>query len=609
MIDCALINTPLSSPLHAQANLPFLAGYLKQRGFTVRSFDTNIRFFRWFLAPRAFDCRELPFRQDPVRLLAFYNTMEEALAEACRPYRGLHVDLRSVRLAYDRVQFADVRRALDDAEANPFIRFYDEWIETELRPLDPRVIGISITFQDHIIAAFTLASRLRRKLPAARLVLGGQIVTRCYDTLASAESLLPYWDDLIAWDGEQPMADLLDRLLHHTTSDLVNVLERGGDPATMERGRQAFAPDNVDVPDFEDIRFEDYFFPEFLVPLQTSRGCYGTCEFCAIPAGSNLGFRQRSVPRIIHDIEEVQKLTASRYGRPATYFKFMDDTSSPATLGRLADAIALRGLDAKWETFTRMEAPFDDPAFMARLHRGGCRKLMWGLETNDPDILASMAKRRRAVSSTAVLDAAHRAGIMNFVFVLVGFPGETEAQRDALADYIIANPAIHVLTLATFDLTKRSRMQERFDATNPWGLECGPASDFEVRLPYTVRGQNWKRTIVAAAQRMLVKINGARPDIGFASLLPDQVRGILTDLHGNTWGKQFLGAFGEGRIRDLLLATERYAEAFDHLEEIDLSGLPETLKREHPRVREDIEAIERAIHRRRRYEDTRTDSI
>ena len=93
------------------------------------------------------------------------------------------------------------------------------------------------------------------------------------------------------------------------------------------------------------------------------------------------------------------------------------------------------------------------------------------------------------------------------------------------------------------------------------------------------------------------------------SLFPDQVRGLLCELYGNNWGKKFLSDFGEDNIRAMLLATEQYIDRFAEAEEIDLSGLPEPIKREHARVSEDIEAIAAAIRRRKEYEHRRMDQV
>ena len=96
MMDSILINVPVSSPLHPQANLPFLKGFLTQKGFKVKIFDTNIRFFNWMLSDYQFDIKKQLYIENPVALLDLYNKIEDALSKKCREYIDLTVDLRTI---------------------------------------------------------------------------------------------------------------------------------------------------------------------------------------------------------------------------------------------------------------------------------------------------------------------------------------------------------------------------------------------------------------------------------------------------------------------------------------------------------------------------------
>lgn len=611
-LDSVLLTVPLSSPLHPKANMPFLKGYLKQNGFKTRVFDSNIDFFTWMLKDYDYDLRDPKFIDNPVALLSFYSEVEGWLAKECEQYDGLHIDLRTISYKYNRTYFDEVLKAIKDEKANPMIAFYNQYLDEKVVPHNPSIIGIGVTFQDNIIAAFTLADRVREKLPNAKIVFGGQMITRCYDLMCNKGSFDHLWDYLSLWDGEIPLVQLHQKLLRGEDVELDNIISI--ENKSLERVGRHFAACDFDEtihPDFEDYDFDAYLFPEMLIPLQTARGCYGQCEFCAIPRGSNDGFRERSVEKIISDIKYVQELTEHKFGRKATYFKFMDDTSSPRTLTGIAKEIIRQKIDAKWETYVRMETPFQDEERMKILYEGGCRKLMWGLETNDPEVLKSMNKKVKAVSTSKVLDTAYNAGILNFVFVLIGFPGETDEQREQLVDFISRKESVNVLTVATFDVTKHSPIQASLNQGNPFGLECEEPVDFEVRLPYTLHGENWKKKIVAYAHRFMVDVTRARPDIALVSLFPDQVRGILTERHDNRWGKTFLKDYGEENITQLLNATEEYIDAFEENDssEIELSYLPDPLKREHFRTKQDIEAIQEAIKRRKKYESKRSDSI
>lgn len=607
MTDTLLVNPPLSSPLHPQLNLPLLKAYLRDDGFPARVVDANLRFFQEFMGdfPRL---EQQAWDDNPLSLLAYYNDLEKRLFARSQDWEGLQVGLRSLGMKHDRVYFDSVLAALDDKAANPFIDFWDRLIEAELADGGAGIVGIAITFQDQIIPAYTLARRLRLHRPGAVIVLGGQIITRCHDSLVHHAGLCALSDHLVLWDGEEPLLALHRRLLRgDATADLTNVIESRTGQGRIER-TAATPSRGIPRPDFSDLDFAAYLLPEPLVPLQTTRGCYAECAFCAIPFGSNK-YQVRRAEAVVEDILAIQEQTRAQTGRPATYFKFMEDTSSPATLHHLASLIIERGIDAKWETFARLEKAFIKPGFLDHLHRGGCRKIHWGLESNDPAILLRMSKKVEMSHTNAVLHASAQAGILNFCFILVGFPGETDGMREAMTRYICENPDIHTLTISTFDLTRKSPMERTFTPDNSHGLECVPAADFQVRLPYLVEGENWKERIVPAAHRMMIEIVRQRPDIGFVTLFPDQIRAMLCDRYGNDWGRIFVARYGSENVRAMLLDTERYARDYLGKREIDPAALPEPLKREHLRTKEDMAVLAQAILSRKLYERRRIEQV
>ena len=425
---------------------------------------------------------------------------------------------------------------------------------------------------------------------------------------SESKELNQFYDYLTLWDGEEPLLDILRKELRNEKIEFTNVIDLSQKNHRIDR--QSKTPRNglIPSPDFSDYHFKDYFLPEPLIPMQTTRGCYAACAFCAIPFGSNK-YQMRSVEKIVTDIVEIQRLTEKQTGRGATYFKFMEDTSSPKILYELSLKIEKMGLNVKWETFARLEKKFSEPGFMKQLYRGGCRKIHWGLESNDPDILTSMNKKTSMSYTDEILRSSGEAGILNFCFVLVGFPGETDAQREALTKYIINNEHIHTLTLATFDLTRKSHMEINFKPDNIYKLDRMPAKDFQVRLPYTVNGENWKKKIIPIAHKMMIEIIKNRPDIGFMTLFPDQIRSLFCDHYGNAWGRVFVEKYGSKNIQEMLLTAEQYASDYSNNRDIDPSKLPEPLQREHFRTKEDLAMIANAVQLRREYEQKRFNQV
>ncbi|MFH0771190.1 MAG: radical SAM protein [Candidatus Omnitrophota bacterium] len=606
-----LINTPVSSPLHPQANLPLLKAYLKINGFNAEVIDTNILFYHYFLGSSGankFKIGKEECLENPLKVLSFYADIEKRLREKSLNFEGLDVGLRSLNMKYDRTNFDGATAALNDRAANPFIGFYERLIDERIKDSGAKIVGIAITFQDQIIPAFTLADLIKKRLPSVKIVMGGQMITRCYNTMLKHKGICGYFDYLVLWDGEEGILDVHRAVIRNEKINFVNVIDIAAASHNINRRMKMPGPEEIPSPDFEDIDFNLYFFPGMMAPLQTTRGCYAKCEFCAIPFGSNY-YRMRPVKNIIADIESVQRLTLAKYGTPATYFKFMEDTSSPALLYSLSEEVQKRGLDVKWETFARLEKAFTKPGFMEQLFRGGCRKIHWGLESSDPSVLKNMNKKTTTFDSDTVLELSAKAGILNFCFILVGFPGETEAARENMARYIIGNENIHTVTIATFDLTRGAPMEQNFKADNPYGLDMAPAKDFQVRLPYTVNGQNWKEAVIPAAHKIMLEVARNRPDIGFMTLFPDQIRSMYCERFSNKWGRIFLEKYGEDNIKSMLANTEKYVNDYKNKRDIDSSLLPEPLKREHFRTKEDMKMIAEAIITRKNYEKRRADQV
>lgn len=608
MYDSILVNTPVSSPLHAQLNLPLLKGYLAEHGFKSLVIDSNVEFFREFLSDSVRPVTREQAEENPISLLGYYNDIERVLLEKSRAFEGLHVGLRSLAMLHDRLFFQSVVASVRDEKSNPFVAFYERLVKERIARSGAKIVGIAITFQDQIIPTYTLAAQLRKHCPDIKIVLGGQIVTRCYSDMMSDGAIMSYCDYLALWDGELPLLNIHKAVIRGENLDLTNVIEAATGQGRADRHIGDVAAAVIPQPDFSDIPFDAYLFPEYLVPLQTTRGCYAQCEFCAIPFGSNR-YKVRDAEKVLNDILAVQELTERKFGHKATFFKFMEDTSAPSMLFELAKLIEQRGIDAKWETFARLEKAFARPGMMEQLFRGGCRKIHWGLETNDPDILKTMNKKVEESFTDEVLKLSGEAGILNFCFVLLGFPGETEAQRQNLVDYIVGNRHIHTITIATFDVTRNSPMHLRFKPENPFGIDVAQPSDFQVRLPYTVNGESWKTQIIPAAHRAMIDIVRNRPDIGFVTLFPDQLRAMLCDKYGNDWGSKFVQRYGEENIREMLLNTQAYVRSYEAKQEIDVATLPEPLKREHFRTKEDLALLAKAVLRRRDYEDRRIQQV
>ncbi|MBF0300021.1 MAG: hypothetical protein HQK51_14960, partial [Oligoflexia bacterium] len=124
--DSILMTPPVSSPLHPQAALPLLKGYLQKYGFKTKVIDTNILFFNWFLQEKVINPTLEEIYKNPLSILSDYDEIEKKLWERSKKFDGLVVGMRYLSMKYDRTKFKEVIKAIRDENANPFIDFYKE---------------------------------------------------------------------------------------------------------------------------------------------------------------------------------------------------------------------------------------------------------------------------------------------------------------------------------------------------------------------------------------------------------------------------------------------------------------------------------------------------
>ncbi len=90
-------------------------------------------------------------------------------------------------------------------------------------------------------------------------------------------------------------------------------------------------------------------------------------------------------------------------------------------------AIKRTGLGLQYLAYAKPTGGFTKPV-MASLAASGLRVMQWGVESGSQRTLNRMKKGLRLEKVEDVLAAAHAAGVLNMVFLLFGFPGETPGE-------------------------------------------------------------------------------------------------------------------------------------------------------------------------------------
>ena len=331
--------------------------------------------------------------------------------------------------------------------------FFTDILRAKLRTLvaelSPRVVGISLVFGEQAIGAMHCARLLKEIDRAIHVCLGGPFVTGHMADIDNPE-IFTLVDSIIPDEGEIPLA-MLHAELGRPKPDLsvvAGIIYRN-ENNLLTRVRPGPPPDleQAAFTDYSACRLDDYLTPrrEMQLSFRLSRGCYWRkCSFCKTSLSYCQNFQQPSVERVFSELKHCAATTGVR-----RYF-FSDESSNPRFLEKLSRKIMEHGLDIRWKFHTRI-----DPALSqnrVRLFKAaGCRGFSVGIESFNDRILKILNK---GITEKLIHSVLSQAGGMLPInaYMMVGIPGETEAEADRSFRYTQEYISLGLITNAIFTL-------------------------------------------------------------------------------------------------------------------------------------------------------------
>jgi len=234
-------------------------------------------------------------------------------------------------------------------------------------------------------------------------------------------------------------------------SALVHVLEHGGGMETIgglayrdatgtirsnPRGQLVQDMDEIPFPARDLMPLDAYYPPSTKstgegMPgnMITARGCPYQCTYCETQVVWTRKFRFRSPENVVDEIQEC----VERYG--IRQFNFHDDIfpmRKDRTIG-ICQEIQRRKLDITWVCMSRVNFVWDD--VMTEMKKAGCRKIMFGLESGDNEVLKIMKKEATIEQAREAFKICRRVGISTMGSFMFGNIGETEETIRATIDF------------------------------------------------------------------------------------------------------------------------------------------------------------------------------
>jgi hopanoid biosynthesis associated radical SAM protein HpnJ len=180
-----------------------------------------------------------------------------------------------------------------------------------------------------------------------------------------------------------------------------------------------------------DLDFRRYnvpFLQNPFISLYTSRGCPAMCTFCLWPqTHSGHRWRLRSTDDIVNEV----KWTLANFPGLKEIF-FDDDTFNYQKARTIELCKKLAPLNFTWSCTSRVTTDYDT---LKAMREAGCRLMIVGYESGDPQILKNIKKGANIEMAQRYTKNAHKLGLTIHGDFIVGLPGDSRESIRRTIDF------------------------------------------------------------------------------------------------------------------------------------------------------------------------------
>ncbi len=323
--------------------------------------------------------------------------------------------------------------------------FGTQYTDTALTPQRYDLVGIT-AYTSGATRAYEIAAQCRRRgIPT---IMGGPHASACPDEAGR------HFDAVAIGECDE----IWPRILADVSASRLRPVYRGSLPDLEKTGfgraAQALHPVNG--------RYD-------VAAIQTSRGCPVGCEYCSVTKFNGAPIRRRSIEAIVREWNEMPNEFA--FAVDDNFFGVGEKHAEWAK--ELLRALIRHGKRRLWFSQTTINMG-DDAEGLALAYRAGCRGMLIGFETFNPETLREYHKginRKNADRYQQLVNGFHRAGIAVFGGFIIGSDHDTpETVADtALQAVKLGVDIIQVTNLTPLPGTKmfdRYREEGRLLATS-----------------------------------------------------------------------------------------------------------------------------------------------
>ncbi len=290
--------------------------------------------------------------------------------------------------------------------------YFDEFVKM-IRDYEADIVCFSIVYSSQAFYAYSILKELKDVVT----VIGGPCV--CEKLVSVADECFGNYEKFIDYLGVDFGCDV--------GSDLGNGI----------------------VLDYSVWDLDSYFVPHFVMPVKTSNTCcYKQCVFCS---------HFSSTKYCEYDLGLVRQSILSS---PTKYVFLIDDTIPVSRLLKIGEVFGPLGI--KWCCQLRPVAGFSYDV-LKKLRECGLVMVIWGVESGSDRVLKLMRKGTNVDDVSNVLKNSHDSGIKNVVYIMFGFPGESEKEFMETLSFLEKNSEnIDLVSTSVFGLQKGTQIYQNY---------------------------------------------------------------------------------------------------------------------------------------------------
>jgi anaerobic magnesium-protoporphyrin IX monomethyl ester cyclase len=316
-----------------------------------------------------------------------------------------------------------------------------------LSEFKPGVIGIYTNLMTKL-NVLKMIQHIKTNLPDTIIVLGGPEIR------ASAENFLQYGADItVIGEGEMTMLEIVEHFSNKRNKDSLYSI---AGIAFLEANQFIQTPERQKIADVNTLPFPNRnkvdlglyletwkkFHGKNAISVSTMRGCPYSCKWCS-RAVYGMSYRRRSAELVAEELQQIY----DTYSPDSIWF--VDDvfTINHKWLNEFNAALKKRNLLISYECITRADRLNEE--VIRILKESGCFRVWIGAESGSQKVIDLMDRRVKVNQVRDMIRLSSSYGIETGTFIMLGYPGETEADiKETIHHLKSSNPDHFTITVA-----------------------------------------------------------------------------------------------------------------------------------------------------------------